>query len=151
MSALTGMGIDNAVVELNNVEVPILDGSAQPYVKAFSEAGLVEQDADEIVEFLAIAKEIAYYYHEKWDGSGYSNGLVGDVILICARLMALADVFDALTCRRVYKAPMPIEQAHSIIVEGRGLHFDPDIVDAFIKDFAIFAEIAQRYADDDMH
>ncbi|MDQ5916782.1 MAG: cyclic di-GMP phosphodiesterase [Pseudomonadota bacterium] len=111
---------------------------------------LAEQDAEETVEFLAIAKEIAHYHHEKWDGSGYPNGLAGDAIPIAARLMALADVFDALICRRVYKPPMPIEQARSIIVEGRGLHFDPDIVDAFVLNFATFAEIARRYSDDDM-
>ncbi|MDQ5917289.1 MAG: cyclic di-GMP phosphodiesterase, partial [Pseudomonadota bacterium] len=111
---------------------------------------LAEQDAEETVEFLAIAKEIAHYHHENWDGSGYPKGLSGDAIPIAARLMALADVFDALICRRVYKPPMPIEQARSIIVEGRGLHFDPDIVDAFVLNFATFAEIARRYSDDDM-
>jgi putative two-component system response regulator len=111
---------------------------------------LAEQDADETVEFLAIAKEIAYYHHEKWDGSGYPKGLAGDAIPACARLMALADVFDALICRRVYKEPMALEKARSIIIEGRGQHFDPDIVDVFIKDFDTFAEIARRYADDDM-
>ncbi|MFA7292670.1 MAG: two-component system response regulator [Rhodocyclaceae bacterium] len=107
-----------------------------------------EQDAEETVEFLSIAKEIAHYHHEKWDGSGYPKGLAGDNIPISARLMALADVFDALICRRVYKAPMPVAQAREIILEGRGSHFDPDIVDAFTLTFATFDEIAQRYSDE---
>jgi putative two-component system response regulator len=110
---------------------------------------LAEQDAEETVEFLAIAKEIAHYHHEKWDGSGYPKGLAGDAIPISARLMALADVFDALICRRVYKPPMPVEQARAIILEGRGSHFDPDIVDAFSHTFSTFTEIARRYSDDE--
>ncbi len=109
-----------------------------------------EADIEESVEFLAIAKEIAHYHHEKWNGRGYPDRLAGDAIPISARLMALADVFDALTCRRVYKPPMPIAEAQEIIVNERGEHFDPDIVDAFIRSFDTFAAIAQRYADDDM-
>ncbi len=109
-----------------------------------------ERDAEETVEFLAIAKEIAHYHHEKWDGSGYPERLAGDAIPISARLMALADVFDALICRRVYKPPMPLAQATAIILEGRGSHFDPDVVDAFERSAAVFAEIAARYSDDDM-
>jgi len=108
-----------------------------------------EQDAEQPVEFLAIAKEIAHYHHEKWDGSGYPKGLAGDAIPISARLMALADVFDALTCRRVYKPPMPLDEARTIIVDGRGRHFDPDIVDAFIACFETFAAIARRFADEE--
>ncbi|HEX5803743.1 MAG TPA: two-component system response regulator [Azospira sp.] len=109
-----------------------------------------EQDIDEPVEFLAIAKEIAHYHHEKWNGRGYPDGLAGDDIPVSARLMALADVFDALTCRRVYKPPMPIAEARAIIEKERGEHFDPEVVDAFIRCFDTFAGIAQRYADDDM-
>ncbi len=109
-----------------------------------------ERDAEETVEFLAIAKEIAHFHHEKWDGSGYPEGLAGDAIPISARLMALADVFDALICRRVYKPPMPLEQASRIIIEGRSQHFDPDIVDAFVATAGTFADIARRYSDDDM-
>ncbi|MFC5301400.1 response regulator [Azospira restricta] len=109
-----------------------------------------EQDAEETVEFLAIAKEIAHYHHEKWNGSGYPERLAGDAIPISARLMALADVFDALICRRVYKPPMPIADARAIIEKERGAHFDPDVVDAFLARFDTFAAIAQRYTDDDM-
>ena len=107
-----------------------------------------ERDAEETVEFLAIAKEIAHYHHEKWDGSGYPERLAGDGIPISARLMALADVFDALICKRVYKPAMPLEQATAIILDGRGAHFDPDVVDAFAQTATTFAEIAARYPDD---
>jgi putative two-component system response regulator len=109
-----------------------------------------ERDAEESVDFLALAKEIAHYHHEKWDGSGYPERLSGDGIPISARLMALADVFDALICRRVYKPPFPLDEAIRIILDGRGTHFDPDIVDAFERTAGTFAEIAARYSDDDL-
>jgi len=108
-----------------------------------------ERDVEETVEFLAIAKQIARHHHEKWDGSGYPDRLAGDAIPIAARLMALADVFDALICRRVYKPPLPLAAARAIIVEGSGRHFDPDVVAAFEDAFARFADIARRYGDDE--
>ena len=101
------------------------------------------------VEFLTLAKEIAYSHQEKWDGSGYPQGLAGDAIPLSARLMALADVYDALIARRVYKAPMTHEQAVEIIRAGRGSHFDPDITDAFLVILDTFQAIAQRFADTD--
>lgn len=101
------------------------------------------------VEFLKYAKEIAYSHQEKWDGSGYPEGLAGDAIPISARLMAVADVYDALISRRVYKAGMPHEAAVRIITEGRGKHFDPDIVDAFVALAPQFQAIALRFADSD--
>ncbi|MEY4979050.1 MAG: hypothetical protein RLZZ352_1320 [Pseudomonadota bacterium] len=101
------------------------------------------------VEFLKYAKEIAYSHQEKWDGSGYPEGLAGDAIPISARLMAVADVYDALISRRVYKAGMPHEAAVRIITEGRGQHFDPDIVDAFVALAPQFQAIALRFADSD--
>jgi len=101
------------------------------------------------VEFLKMAKDIAYYHQEKWDGSGYPTGARGDAIPVSARLMAVADVYDALISRRVYKDGMPHEKAVSIIVEGKGQHFDPDIVDAFVRVQDTFREIARRYADTD--
>lgn len=104
-------------------------------------------DSARPVEFLQIAQEIARGHHEKWDGSGYPRGLAGDSIPISARLMALADVFDALICARVYKPPMPYEEAYSIIVSGSGTHFDPDVVDAFIREFDTFKRIADNYAE----
>lgn len=106
-----------------------------------------ERDAVQPVVFLAIAKEIAHWHHEKWDGSGYPDGLAGDAIPVPARLMALADVFDALISRRVYKPPMPYEQAREIIVGDRGRHFDPDVVDAFLAVYDEFVAIAERYGD----
>ncbi len=101
------------------------------------------------VEFLKYAKEIAYGHQEKWDGSGYPEGLAGDAIPISARLMAVADVYDALISRRVYKAGMPHEKAVGIIAEGKGTHFDPDIVDAFMALTEQFREVALRYSDSD--
>ena len=101
------------------------------------------------VDFLRFAKEIAYYHQEKWDGSGYPEGLRGTDIPISARLMALADVYDALISRRVYKQGMPHEQAVAIIIEGRGSHFDPDVVDAFLELQGEFQAIAARFTDSD--
>ncbi len=106
-----------------------------------------EADAEKPVEFLAIAKLIARSHHEKWDGSGYPDGLAGDRIPIAARLMALADVFDALTCKRVYKPAFSFDEAYRIIVEGKAKHFDPDVVDAFIQEYATFMTIAKTYAE----
>ena len=99
------------------------------------------------VDFLKFAKEIAYGHQEKWDGSGYPEGLAGDAIPVSARLMAVADVYDALISRRVYKDAMPHVAAAAIIIEGRGQHFDPDMVDAFIELQQEFQDIAARYAD----
>lgn len=101
------------------------------------------------VDFLKFAKEIAYGHQEKWDGSGYPEGLAGDAIPISARLMAVADVYDALISRRVYKEGMTHEAAVAIIAEGRGKHFDPDMVDAFMSILDQFVDIAKRYADTD--
>jgi putative two-component system response regulator len=100
-------------------------------------------------DFLSLAKEIAYSHQEKWDGSGYPQGLAADEIPISARLMAVADVYDALISRRVYKSGMPHEQAVEIIRQGRGTHFDPDICDAFLVCVDQFQTIAERFADTD--
>jgi HD-GYP domain-containing protein (c-di-GMP phosphodiesterase class II) len=99
------------------------------------------------VDFLACAKEIALNHQEKWDGSGYPRKLAGNAIPISARLMAVADVYDALTSHRVYKDKMRHDQAIAIILEGRGSHFDPDVVDAFAEITDQFEDIAGRYAD----
>ena len=108
-----------------------------------------EQSLGTSVDFLRVAKEIAYGHHQKWDGSGYPQGLVGEAIPLSARLMALADVYDALISRRVYKEGMPHQQAAGIIGQGRGSHFDPDVVDAFFQIEQTFVAIAQRYLDSD--
>jgi putative two-component system response regulator len=104
-------------------------------------------DAERPVPFLTLAKEIAHWHHEKWDGSGYPDGLAGDAIPVSARLMALADVFDALISPRVYKAGMPAEVARDMIASQRGRHFDPDVAEAFLATFDDFVDIARRYHD----
>jgi response regulator RpfG family c-di-GMP phosphodiesterase len=98
------------------------------------------------VEFLACVQEIAWNHHEKWDGSGYPRKLVGSAIPISARLMAVADVYDALISKRVYKKSMSHEQATAVIMEGAGQHFDPDVADAFAAIADEFKVIAERYA-----
>ena len=107
----------------------------------------VEADSERPVPFLQCAKLIIRHHHEKWNGSGYPDGLAGDSIPIPARLMALADVFDALISRRPYKEPFTLEAAAQLILEGRGVHFDPDVADAFRKRMEDFRAIAVRYAD----
>ena len=97
--------------------------------------------------FLRHAREIALSHQEKWDGTGYPEGLAGDAIPISARLMAVADVYDALISRRVYKLGLQHEIAVKMIRAGRGSHFDPDIVDAFLLLQDEFRVIARRYAD----
>jgi putative two-component system response regulator len=106
-----------------------------------------EQELGTSVEFLSIAKEIAHSHQEKYDGSGYPLGLVGDAIPLAARLMAVADVYDALISRRVYKEPFSHEKSAAILQQGRGSHFDPDVLDAFLALQAEFQRIAERYAD----
>jgi putative two-component system response regulator len=104
---------------------------------------------DEAGAFLRFAREIAYCHHEKWDGSGYPQGLAGDAIPISARLMAVADVYDALTSRRSYKAPYSHEQAMAHIEAERGRHFDPDVVDALGALADVCRGIGERYRDDE--
>lgn len=84
-------------------------------------------------EYLRMSAEIARSHHEKWDGSGYPDGIQGESIPLSARIVAVADVYDALISKRVYKPAFSHEQALAIIVEERGSHFDPRIVDAFVK------------------
>jgi cyclic di-GMP phosphodiesterase len=97
--------------------------------------------------FLRYAREIALSHHEKWDGSGYPQGLAGDAIPFSARLMAVADVYDALISKRVYKPAFPHEQAVAIIAEGQGSHFDPDVAAAMLDIADTFREIASRFSD----
>ncbi len=97
--------------------------------------------------FMDCARQIAYTHHERWDGSGYPLGLAGEQIPISGRIMALADVYDALISQRAYKLAMSHINAVSIVESGRGTHFDPQIVDAFIKRKEAFRRIAVRYPD----
>jgi len=110
---------------------------------------LTEQDISQPIEFLSLSKEIAHWHHERWDGEGYPDGLTGDDIPISARFMAVADVFDAITSKRVYKEAMPYRDAKEIIIAGRGKHFDPDIVDAFIDIFDEFCDVAREFQSED--
>ncbi|WP_415718865.1 HD domain-containing phosphohydrolase [Maridesulfovibrio sp.] len=99
--------------------------------------------------FLHHAREIALNHHEKWDGSGYPRGISGENIPLSARIMAIADVYDALISKRVYKAPFPHSKAVRIISEGRGSHFDPRLVDIFLEIEEEFRQIAIKFADFD--
>lgn len=108
-----------------------------------------EQELGLDVPFLRYAKEIAYTHHEKWDGSGYPEGLKETEIPISGRLMAVADVYDALVSRRVYKEAMPHSKAVEIIEKGRGSHFDPRLVDAFLELQDEFLAVTTRFRDSD--
>jgi putative two-component system response regulator len=99
-------------------------------------------------QFLRMARDIAWTHHEKYDGSGYPNGLAGEEIPLCGRIVALADVYDALTTRRIYKPAFSHEKARSIILEGRGSHFDPDVVDAFLAREESFLQIRRQLTSD---
>ena len=106
-----------------------------------------ERETSQANPFFRYAKEIAYSHQEKWDGSGYPEGLRGDDIPVSARLMAVADVYDALISKRVYKPAFSHDQACNTIVRGKGTHFDPDMVDAFVDIAEDFRNIAQKYPD----
>lgn len=95
--------------------------------------------------FLQMARDIAASHHERWDGSGYPEGLRGDTIPLCGRIMAVADVYDALTSKRVYKAAFSHEIAKAMIRKDSGSHFDPDIVQAFIHCEPQFIAIRTHY------
>ena len=82
--------------------------------------------------FLALGKEIAYNHHEKWDGSGYPRGINGEGIPLSARIIALADVYDALTTKRFYKEAYTHEKSRQIIIDLKGTHFDPEVLDVFL-------------------
>jgi putative two-component system response regulator len=100
-------------------------------------------------KFLQMARDIAMSHHEKFDGTGYPNRLVGNEIPLCGRIVALADVYDALTSRRIYKAAISHHHARDIILEDRGRHFDPDIVAAFVQCEKEFIAIGEQLKDPD--
>jgi len=99
------------------------------------------------VAYLRIARDIAMSHHERYDGKGYPDGLKGEDIPLCARVVSLADVYDALVSKRVYKDPFSHEMAKKIIEEGRGTQFDPLVVDAFLESEEEFLGIASKYSD----
>mgnify|MGYP000521177025 CR=1 FL=1 len=129
---------------LNEAEFEIMKTHAEHGFRVIS---LAESGLGEYNSFLHVAREIAYGHHEKWDGSGYPNGHAGIEIPLSARLMALADVYDALISRRVYKPSMSHSLAVNIIARARASHFDPAIVDAFMKIHPSFAKIAGDLVD----
>ncbi|MDA1053372.1 MAG: response regulator [Planctomycetota bacterium] len=110
-------------------------------------AATIESLLDEFpnARFLQIARDIILSHHEKWDGSGYPRGLAGEAIPLCGRIMAVADVYDALTSKRVYKDAFSHDETKSIIVKDAGTHFDPDIVDAFLAVEQKFLEIRSQH------
>jgi len=102
--------------------------------------------ADEFL-VMKVAKIIALQHHEKYDGSGYPNGLKGDEIHLYARIVSIADVFDALTTQRVYKKAFSLEDSLSIMSEGRGTSYDPKLLDLFTKNIQKFINIQEKYQD----
>lgn len=97
--------------------------------------------------YISLGIEIAESHHEKWDGSGYPCGLAGESIPLPGRILALGDVYDALTSRRCYKEAFSHEQSRAIILEGKGIHFDPRVVDAFLARENEFQQVRSRFAD----
>lgn len=119
---------------------------AQALERAMAEADAASASEAERVSALralSVARDLVLYHHERWDGSGYPHGLAGTDIPIGARIMAVADVFDALMSVRPYKPAMTFDQAAGIIREGRGTHFDPDVVDAFEDSIGAFEALAR--------
>jgi putative two-component system response regulator len=129
-----------------------LDAAEFEIMKSHTTLGLetiaaAEKLLDAPSSFLSVARQIAFCHHEKWDGSGYPHGLAGEAIPLPARLMAVADVYDALISRRIYKEPFSHERAVAMIEAGSGGHFDPTVVHAFLSEAETFRAIAQRFRD----
>ena len=106
-----------------------------------------ERLLDSPTTFLYLAREIAWTHHERWDGKGYPQGLSGNDIPVPGRLMAVVDVYDALRSKRIYKPAIPHETALSMIREGAGAHFDPDVIDGFLEIAGMLPEISRRFDD----
>ncbi len=144
------VGIPDAILlkpgKLTEEEFEIMKTHAELGYQALAKAEAAF-NLEEKPFFLKYAKDIALTHHEKWDGRGYPKGLKGLEIPLSGRIMALADVYDALICRRVYKPAFPHERAAAIIREGSGAHFDPGVVEAFNSIENEFREIALRFAD----
>lgn len=142
------VGIPDAILlkpgKLTTEEFEIMKGHAQIGADALK----IAEDHLGSNSFLRLAQIIAMSHHEKWDGSGYPAGLSGDDIPIPGRLMAVADVYDALISKRIYKAAFSHQKAMDIIHEGRGNHFDPDVVDALDAIEPEFIKIAAEFSDE---
>jgi len=143
------VGIPDAIL----LKPGALDAAEFEIMKSHTTLGLetiaaAEKLLDAPSTFLSVARQIACSHHEKWDGSGYPHALAGEAIPLPARLMAVADVYDALISRRVYKEPFSHERAVSMIEAGSGSHFDPTVVSAFLIEIETFRSIAQRFQDE---
>ena len=112
------------------------------------DSGQTNSEKESSLEYLEEAGNIAKHHHERWDGTGYPDGLAGEEIPLSARLMAFADVFDALTTERPYKNAWTMEETMEYMLEQKGKHFDPDVVEAFIKQKANFEKILYTLSDD---
>jgi putative two-component system response regulator len=145
------VGVPDAILlkpgKLTDEEFEIMKTHAQLGYEALVKAEDVFA-LDHKPNFLAHAKDIALTHHEKWNGKGYPKGLAGEGIPISGRIMAVADVYDALICKRVYKDAFPHEKAAAIIKEDSGSHFDPQVVDAFLELENEFKSIASRFGDE---
>jgi HD-GYP domain-containing protein (c-di-GMP phosphodiesterase class II) len=144
------VGIPDAILlkpgKLTDAELGIMRRHASIGQQALERAGRFP-GADHKHSFLRFGGEMAGAHHERWDGTGYPQQLKGDAIPVSARLMALADVYDALRSKRPYKDPMSHANAVACIREASGTHFDPDVVRAFLEIQDVFADIAARYMD----
>jgi putative two-component system response regulator len=139
---------DNVLLKpgrLTDREFEIMKTHCEIGANALSAA--VEQYPD--VEYLRLARDIAQTHHERYDGSGYPQGLSGIDIPLCGRITAVADVFDALVSKRVYKDAFSLDVAHSIIADERGKQFDPHVVDAFFECEPTFRQILEALIDTD--
>lgn len=143
------VGIPDAILlkpgPLDAAEFEIMKGHTTLGFQAIAAA---EKLLDRPSSFLSVARQIACSHHEKWDGSGYPHGLAGEAIPLPARLMAVADVYDALISRRIYKESFSHERAVAMIEAGSGSHFDPTVVRAFLSEAETLRSIAQRFQDE---
>jgi len=147
-STIGGDAIDMALqAEMNPDDFAVFQQHTE--IGSMALAATIDDFEKAPLAFLAVAKEIALWHHEKWDGSGYPHGLAGTRIPIPARIMAVADVFDALASKRLYKEAMPVDQAIQMIKDGSGSHFDPAVVDAFLTHQDTMKDILHRFADTD--
>jgi putative two-component system response regulator len=143
------IGIPDAILlkpdHLSDAEYQIMKSHAQIGFETLDAAARQFPTA----KFLSMARDIAISHHERWDGTGYPRGLKGEAIPLCGRVVAVADVYDALSSKRVYKAALPHETARDIILKGAGTHFDPTITGIFAMIDHKFREIRERFADED--
>ena len=141
------IGISDAILQKNGKLTP----EEFEIMKGHAAAGgrIIEETFGHLFdeEYKNMAYLVARNHHEKWNGRGYPDGLAGEEIPLCARIMAVADVFDAVSSRRCYRDALPLQECYDIIVRGRGQDFDPDVVDAFMMDTDKVEEIYTRMMD----